>query len=185
MGLILNLLKQTLTKKSDILKDKNETNTKTETKRQHEERGLKTKGVALVAKFENKKKASEKWRKKWNGFESEKCRWSVAHVAFVAPGPDATGPFVYSYCHQVVFSLYHLNLQIFLVLRTDYSLTPTSALFSVHIVTILCVGFENANLEVLNIVLCPKVSGGCGIKDFGTLPLIFFHIKSWSQSSIS
>ena len=60
MGLILNLLKQTLTKKSDILKDKNETNTKTETKRQHEERGLKTKGVALVAKFENKKKASEK-----------------------------------------------------------------------------------------------------------------------------
>ena len=60
MGLILNLLKQTLTKKSDILKDEKETNTKTETKRQHEERGLKTKGVALVAKFENKKKASEK-----------------------------------------------------------------------------------------------------------------------------
>ena len=53
MGLILNLLRQTLTKKSDILKDEKETNTKTETKRQHEERGLKTKGVALVAKFEN------------------------------------------------------------------------------------------------------------------------------------
>ena len=60
MRLILNLLKLTLTKKSDILKDEKETNTKTETKRQHEERGLKTKGVALVAKFENKKKASEK-----------------------------------------------------------------------------------------------------------------------------
>ena len=56
MGLILNLLKQTLTKKSDILKDEKETNTKTETKRQHEERGLKTKGVALVAKFEKLKK---------------------------------------------------------------------------------------------------------------------------------
>ena len=33
--------------------EKKETNTKTETKRKHEERGLKKKDVALVTKFEN------------------------------------------------------------------------------------------------------------------------------------
>ena len=59
-GANLKPFKTNTNKKSDILKDEKETNTKTETKRQHEERGLKTKGVALVAKFENKKKASEK-----------------------------------------------------------------------------------------------------------------------------